>query len=201
MSALIPLILETWTAHNGIPCKVRQMPGGALCGYVFVEDGAELPDDLSVHGGINGGHAGRDGGWIGFDCGHAGDFCPGRDDFLPEHLRVGLHAWTVEEVKRETERLALQLPPPAPWPRWSWSDVAEGIPVAMLALRAQDLACRATIRRERKPRGEHITWTHWPKKCAAQRVGSVEEAVAAVVERGAPPVPPSLITRLEEWKP
>ena len=49
--------------------------------------------------------------WLGFDCAHAHDYSPG---FARTYEKSGLHDyadehyWTVDEVRRETERLARQ---------------------------------------------------------------------------------------------
>jgi hypothetical protein len=109
---------KIWEAH-GLKCAVAR--GSALCGYVYVP--ADHPDakldyddvDVSVHGGLTFRCKSPDGGaWFGFDCAHHGDWfgfsypvvsAGGVDTHSYEHPG---HVWTVEEVTKETERLAEQ---------------------------------------------------------------------------------------------
>lgn len=193
MNPPTPLILQTWTAPNGVPCMVRQYFGGALCGYVFVEDGVDL-QDLRVHGGITGGHRGDKGDWLGFDTGHGGD----DDPSLPDDLRVGLRVWTEDDVRAETERLAAQVPAPAPWPRWCFEPMNGA---AMLALREKTGETWASLRRVIRPKGEVIWWHHAPKKCSEQKVPDLETGAAALRERGLPEITSSQLAQLRAWTP
>lgn len=120
-------IEKQWQAH-GLDCMVRRIPfienEYFFNGYVRVpEENAlycksyEDLCDLSVHGGITFRQSfnhkdcsGIEGWWLGFDTNHAGDMMHGRIK-PPMELPWGgyEHAWTLEEVVAETERLAEQI--------------------------------------------------------------------------------------------
>lgn len=114
--------------HAGLQCVVVQGTAHEhRCGYVRVPP--NHPDfgkdydsvDVDVHGGLTFGqlepceHEDGQGYWYGFDCAHYDDahYEPGHE---PEYItRLGItslsqgHFWTLDEVIKETERLAEQL--------------------------------------------------------------------------------------------
>lgn len=113
-------IIKEWKAY-GMKCAVVRGPG-ALCGYVHVPadhlDANHFYDDVDVevHGGLTFRCKAEDGGaWFGFDCSHAFDWIGFGD--LTTVDKDGVDAliseqpgriWTVEEVEKETKRLAEQ---------------------------------------------------------------------------------------------
>lgn len=185
MTPRMLLVDVRWTAPNGVPCWVRQVVGGALCGYVEVPEDWQADQPLVVHGGVNFGFDR----WIGFDVAHGNDYVPERDACLPEDLQGYGRRWTVEDVRAETERLAAQVPAPSPW---VWT-------TACLALYGPD-GCDATLAIVRTPRTCRVAWTHRPKKCAYQYVPNVATGAEALATRGLPPVPRWLLERAtREW--
>jgi len=102
--------------YAGLKCMVVKHPQlGHWCGYVALPEGH--PDwgkdydsvNVRVHGSLTfssrGGQRywkGKNLWWFGFDCAHAGDL-------VPAYPHVGEHYWTLEEVIKETKRLAKQL--------------------------------------------------------------------------------------------
>jgi len=103
--------LKVWEAH-GLQCAVCR-GGVALCGYVRVPVGhpaygKHYDDvDVRVHGGITFCQKSPDGFWLGFDCGHCDDWWG-----LVENGHGMEHPgkiWTVDDVAKETERMAEQL--------------------------------------------------------------------------------------------
>jgi hypothetical protein len=126
----------SWTDEKtGLPCLIVRNNGGALCGYVGVEEshklfGKDYNDEetwnLRAHGGITFTdscshspdpargicHIPEEGKsdnvwWFGFDCAHLHDLSPAYNH---------MHGWTMDETYRnvdyvvcEVENLALQL--------------------------------------------------------------------------------------------
>ena len=104
--------------HAGLPCLIlRQKTLLCLWGYVGLPVGHPLhgkdahareAGDIDVHGGLT--HSWPmaediDRWWLGFDCGHDGDIIPGDADMAAHYATY----WTIEDVERETRRLADQL--------------------------------------------------------------------------------------------
>lgn len=133
-----PLPLKAWKAH-GLDCEVRDNQMGYNCGYVLLPEGhpwhgkeyseclaenctesyhydCTLGSRLDVHGGVTFSGEGWSGGWwLGFDCAHLGD-APS-PEYQAKQERRGLgrmysyedRYWDIEDVARETERLAEQI--------------------------------------------------------------------------------------------
>jgi hypothetical protein len=110
--------VKEWDAE-GLKCAIAR--GQALCGYVHVP--ADHPDakldyddvGVEVHGGLTFRCKAAEGGvWFGFDCAHHSDWFGFSESVVSEEgvSTVGFehpgHIWTVEEVTKETERLAKQ---------------------------------------------------------------------------------------------
>ena len=105
---------EFWV-HRGIQCAVHHHNRiGCLNGYALIPDGHPLEKDeawgacyasealLDVHGGMTFGPAKVEGGHVvGFDTNHLHD----KTELNPTGWRV----WSLEQVMRETERMADQI--------------------------------------------------------------------------------------------
>lgn len=195
-------------AATGLRCLVRRAPSCRTCsppcvtwnGYVECPDDVGSTDAL-VHpnppGGITGGLArsstGADVEFIGFDTHHGWD--------IPE---MGGVAKSKEWVCDAVTHLASSIGElRRPWPRWAAEGSLEsgwGIR-PMIVLRGKDKSLIACLIRSVKPRGDTLGWTHVPKKCNEQRVVTPEDGVAALVARGLPAIPDTLIRKLMAWVP
>lgn len=120
---------EVRWSYRGVDCLVlRPTAMGHLCGYVRIPEDHpcmqwgeylwDAPDSVAVevHGGVTfgprpfEGRADLPGVWVGFDCNHHLDYAPGSDASLREiGLRCEGGYRNLNYVKRETERLAVQL--------------------------------------------------------------------------------------------
>jgi hypothetical protein len=111
-----PSVLEKKWVYKGLKCAVIFVRQSHRCGYVglkkdhpyYGKDYDEI--DVDVHGGLTFGDFGddkfldKDLYWLGFDCAHLGDKTLG-SSFADDNERF----WTLEEVVKETEKLADQL--------------------------------------------------------------------------------------------
>lgn len=105
-------LVKEWT-YKGLKCAICHGTA-ALCGYVHVPenhpDANKWYDDVgvSVHGGLTFRCKALDGGaWFGFDTGHCGDWM---GMVLPDghSFEIPGRIWTVEDMEKETEKLADQ---------------------------------------------------------------------------------------------
>jgi len=103
---------------TNLTCRIRRGGGGALCGYVAIppshplyEEADRAESELDAHGGITftGPFEPRGHWWVGFDCGHYMDLLPGMLALGVGDTRRNKTYRTFEWVKREVERLALQV--------------------------------------------------------------------------------------------
>lgn len=189
-----------WTdPATGIRILVKPSPSGipgAWLGYV------EVPAELTYEE-VNA-FSTRDmvGGFddfIGFDTWHPGDMPDlggtAKDEawVRGECLRIAALMAPLRDERMEAVRAAdLAIP----WPRWKFE---AGNEMAFLICRGKDTYPVARIVRALKPRGDKITWNHWPKKLGDNRADSVGEAVAALAERGVLPPSKALIGQLASW--
>ena len=102
-------LVKRWTAH-GLGCAITRGEV-SLCGYVHIpkghpDSGKHYDDvDVSVHGGVTFNQRAKGGGmWFGFDTAHFGDWWGDAKVGFEHTGRI----WTVEDVVKETERLAEQ---------------------------------------------------------------------------------------------
>ncbi|MDE1854643.1 MAG: hypothetical protein KGI38_13035 [Thaumarchaeota archaeon] len=105
--------IEKEWVHAGLKCKVIFVRHAHRCGYVAGPKGhlayAKSYDDIdvSVHGGLTYGET-KDGlTWFGFDCAHSGDAMSG--EMAKYNFDRDAHFWILDEVVKETNRLAEQL--------------------------------------------------------------------------------------------
>lgn len=119
--AVQPQTVKEWTIEilgDEIDCKVNKMHRlGHYCGYASLPDELrdlserELRDMVRVNGGITY----KDEEKVGFDTGHAWDVSLDEDGnrfgYLTEMPEIGFEQeeWTVDDVVKETEALAIQL--------------------------------------------------------------------------------------------
>lgn len=114
-------VIKQWKAY-GYPCLILQEPK-LLFYTAYVDVSGKHPaylklyqqlSNIKVHGGLTfSGYALNQMGYkqffvwrFGFDFCHAGDYVP-NIPYLP--VNMVFHEWTVDEVKKQTERLAEQL--------------------------------------------------------------------------------------------
>ena len=97
--------VKKWEKDNMTFCVVQHSTMKHYCGYVRFpkrpvrEEGYDgILTYVPVHGGITYAEQDKDGSMVyGFDCGHSGDW---------SEIHLGGHKWTLEEVERETEKMA-----------------------------------------------------------------------------------------------
>lgn len=188
---------------TGLRCLVRRAPPCRTCtppcvtwnGYVECPNDVESIDALehpNPPGGVTGGVVRSGVEFIGFDTHHAWD-----------HPELGIpksKEWVCDAVTRLASSIGELR---RPWPRWAAEGSLEsgwGIR-PMIVLRGKDKSLIACLIRSVKPRGDTLGWTHVPKKCNEQRVVTPEDGVAALVARGLPAIPDTLIRKLMEWVP
>jgi hypothetical protein len=115
------VVEKVWT-HKDIMCAVLFVGQSHRCGYILMPEKSPFKelsyDDLpiSVHGGLTfkdslpAVNTSKESIWLGFDCAHSGD--------TTKFAALG-HVWTLEEVAKETEKMAEQ------FKKLKWKDIVE----------------------------------------------------------------------------
>lgn len=101
---------------NGLPCRIRRMDAGYLCGYVGLPPGHKLHGvdytgvNISVHGGLTYARAEGDYWYLGFDCAHYKDRVPGYSPAMSGGSANSSYPYRdIEYVTKEVTRLAVYL--------------------------------------------------------------------------------------------